>query len=195
MLPGIGQFLVQTAGTSIVMAFPLKEAVELGNTMAAASAWAASLKLPVLSPWADNHFQAATLTPGCVAWVPYGHCTYLVAGVEKPAVTVAAPYFSANLIKEYPLLYTLVKYNLEYIKERSSREPYKSLGTSMMDWLKGNLTAEQLTKLGGELVTVSDAAASSAPRPPAALEDEKDKDNQNQAKAKAAAAAAAGDIE
>jgi len=190
VVPGVGQFLVQMEGTSILIAFPLKEAVELGNSMAAASEWATSLKLPTLMPWADIHFRAATLEPRCVAWVPYGYCAYLVASVEGPTVTLAAPYFSTNIMKHHPMLVNLVKYNLGYIKERASREPYKSLGTAMMDWLKGNLNEEQLKKLDDHPVLPAPVIVNGAPQPPAALEDEqKSKDNQK------AAEAAEGDIQ
>ena len=138
-LPGMGQFINIISGSVVLVTFPLRACIEQGSSMEQAAQWLLNMSMQSFSGFANPLIQAATLTEGCTAWLPYGHSVILINTVEAnaPSCVLSAPYMSAMLAKNYPLMGLLASYNLKHVEFLASQgvKPWDSLAAQFKEWI------------------------------------------------------------
>jgi hypothetical protein len=145
-LPGIGQFINCIAGSVILVTYPFKAALERGATINTATEWLLNMNLSTFKTFArpvlqTPTVQAACLTAGCTAWVPYGWAPILVTKVDQaePSIVLSTPYMSATLAREYPqvaLLATSCSANIE-LQASKGIAPWRELCQQFKEWASG----------------------------------------------------------
>ncbi len=155
--PGMGQFLIQTTGSSILVTFPYQASLERGATMVGTEDW-----LMGLPPGAFNHFattslKAVMLNENSVVWIPYGWVTMLVNFKAQSSIPQAllVPYLNAKLAFRYPSLGLLVNFHVENVKASQMNKGrfWTDQGDSYLEWLAtilrrdGSSNASEVTEV------------------------------------------------
>lgn len=137
-LPGMGQFISVISGSVILIVFDYKACLERGASINSAVKWLFDQNLNMLTTFASNAFQAATLPTKATAWVPYGHAVILInrSEVLAPSFVLGTPYLSATLGKKCPLIGQMATYNIQNIESAANRKmkPWDTLGAEFKEW-------------------------------------------------------------
>ena len=137
--PGMGQFVIQTKGSAMVVTFPYQASLERGATIAGTEDW-----LMALPPASFNHFAKTSLgavkvMENSVVWIPYGWVTMLVncRGQLDVPQALAIPYLNAKLALGYPSLGLLVNFHYDYVKanQQNGSKHWREHGDSYLEWL------------------------------------------------------------
>ena len=114
--------------------------------------WALTMGPATFKAFAGSACAGAVLTPGCIAWMPYGHAAILVTKAQSfaPSVCMHVPFLNTTLAKGYNLIELLAAYNRDLVASM----PKYPWASEFIEWTNG-LMASSGSKDGGQKVTLA----------------------------------------
>lgn len=144
--PTIGTFIHVITGHSLLLAFPMADALDMGADADTVTQWLFAMNMKPFVSFADKAIRVARLVENSTAWVPYGWSAIVISmtSVNKTSVCIAVPYFCANLAKKCAVLEHVVRFNSDVVKRciQTSKKPWadKDIANAFLEWLN-DLTA------------------------------------------------------
>ena len=96
ILPGMGSFVYALQGSPfILVTFRYHDCFGRGQDMAHGVKWVLSMNQANFKAFAANACTGALLTPGAIAWIPYGFAAVLVTKATsfQPSIALQVPFF------------------------------------------------------------------------------------------------------
>ena len=110
----MGSFVYALQGSPfILVTLRYHDCLERGQDMANGVKWALSMNQANFKAFAANACTGALLTPGAIAWIPYGFAAVLVTKSTsfQPSIALQVPFLNANLAMGCHLIEFLAAYN------------------------------------------------------------------------------------